>query len=127
MVQNKLKSIEDTICWINHEEALFKLPQSSYPDIGDMNVSFDSFSRSLVGESWLINIIEIFIRNCQKVFRIFIYKAFQSKIFFNIILYLLPEYSITLFVIILCPLALPDLSFYWGCVIFLVHVAHWKF
>ena len=27
MVQNKLKSIEDTICWINQEEALFKFPQ----------------------------------------------------------------------------------------------------
>ena len=39
MVQNKLKSIEDTICWINQEEALFKFPQSSYPDVGDMNVS----------------------------------------------------------------------------------------
>ncbi len=38
MVQNKLKSIEDTICWINQEEALFKFPQSSYPDVGDMNV-----------------------------------------------------------------------------------------
>jgi len=25
MIQNKLKSIEDTIIWINHEEALFKL------------------------------------------------------------------------------------------------------
>ena len=31
MIQNKLKSIEDTIVWINHEEALFKFPQSSYP------------------------------------------------------------------------------------------------
>ena len=40
MIQNKLKSIEDTIIWINHEEALFKFPQSSYPDVGDMNVSF---------------------------------------------------------------------------------------
>ena len=39
MVQNKLKSIEDTICWINQEEALFKFPQSSYPDVGDVNVS----------------------------------------------------------------------------------------
>ena len=37
MVQNKLKSIEDTICWINQEEALFKFPQSSYPDVGDVN------------------------------------------------------------------------------------------
>ena len=27
MIQNKLKSIEDTIIWINHEEALFKFPQ----------------------------------------------------------------------------------------------------
>ena len=39
MIQNKLKSIEDTICWINQEEALFKFPQSSYPDVGDVNVS----------------------------------------------------------------------------------------
>ncbi len=38
MIQNKLKSIEDTICWINQEEALFKFPQSSYPDVGDVNV-----------------------------------------------------------------------------------------
>ena len=45
MIQNKLKSIEDTIIWINHEEALFKFPQSSYPDVGDMNVSvLDFFS-----------------------------------------------------------------------------------
>ena len=43
MIQNKLKSIEDTIIWINHEEALFKFPQSSYPDVGDMNVSFLDF------------------------------------------------------------------------------------
>ena len=37
MIQNKLKSIEDTICWINQEEALFKFPQSSYQDVGDIN------------------------------------------------------------------------------------------
>jgi len=43
MIQSKLKSIEDTICWINHEEALFKFPQSSYPDVGDMNVGQISF------------------------------------------------------------------------------------
>ena len=42
MIQNKLKSIEDTICWINQEEALFKFPQSSYPDVGDVSVSFNT-------------------------------------------------------------------------------------
>ncbi len=53
MIQNKLKSIEDTICWINQEEALFKFPQSSYPDVGDVNViiislfSYSKFSNTV--------------------------------------------------------------------------------
>ena len=37
MLQNKLKSLENTICWVNEEEALFKFPQTSYPDVGDIN------------------------------------------------------------------------------------------
>lgn len=38
MIQNKLKLIEDTVCWVNEEEALFKFPQSSYQDVGDITV-----------------------------------------------------------------------------------------
>ena len=37
MLQNKLKNLENTICWVNEEEALFKFPQTSYPDVGDIN------------------------------------------------------------------------------------------
>ena len=37
MIQSKLKLIEDTVCWVNEEEALFKFPQSSYQDVGDIN------------------------------------------------------------------------------------------
>ena len=37
LLQNKLKSLENTICWVNEEEALFKFPQTSYPDVGDIN------------------------------------------------------------------------------------------
>ena len=38
MIQSKLNMIEDTVCWVNEEEALFKFPQSSYQDIGDITV-----------------------------------------------------------------------------------------
>ena len=38
MIQSKLKLIEDTVCWVNEEEALFKFPQSSYQDVGDITV-----------------------------------------------------------------------------------------
>ena len=38
MIQTKLKLIEETVCWVNEEEALFKFPQSSYRDVGDINV-----------------------------------------------------------------------------------------
>lgn len=39
MIQSKLNLIEDTICWVNEEEALFKFPQSAYQDIGDITVT----------------------------------------------------------------------------------------
>ena len=37
LLQNKLKSLENTICWVNEEEALFKFPQTAYQDVGDIN------------------------------------------------------------------------------------------
>ena len=37
LLQNKLKSLEKTICWVNEEEALFKFPTTAYPDVGDIN------------------------------------------------------------------------------------------
>ena len=37
LLQNKLKSLENTICWVNEEEALFKFPQTSYQDVGDIS------------------------------------------------------------------------------------------
>ena len=37
LLQNKLKTLENTICWVNEEEALFKFPQTSYQDVGDIN------------------------------------------------------------------------------------------
>ena len=39
-IQNKLKLIESTVCWVSEEEALFKFPQSSYQDVGDISVRF---------------------------------------------------------------------------------------
>ena len=46
MIQSKLNMIEDPVCWVNEEEALFKFPQSSYQDIGDITVKapFCSFT-----------------------------------------------------------------------------------
>jgi len=41
MIQNKLRLVEESVQWVNEEEALFKFPQSSYPDVGDANVSND--------------------------------------------------------------------------------------
>ncbi len=38
MIQSKLRLVEETVCWVNEEEALFKFPQSSYQDVGDINV-----------------------------------------------------------------------------------------
>ena len=62
MVQNKLKSIEDTICWINVEEALFKFPQSSYQDVGDVNVSLlDRRARTLLNNLNSLNYVVQFI------------------------------------------------------------------
>ena len=37
LLQNKLKQLENTICWVNEEEALFKFPQTAYADVGDIN------------------------------------------------------------------------------------------
>ena len=37
LLQTKLKSLENTICWVNEEEALFKFPQTAYQDVGDIN------------------------------------------------------------------------------------------
>ncbi len=39
IIQSKLRLVEETVCWVNEEEALFKFPQSSYQDVGDANVS----------------------------------------------------------------------------------------
>ncbi len=39
MIQSKLRLVEETVCWVNEEEALFKFPQSSYQDVGDISVS----------------------------------------------------------------------------------------
>ncbi len=56
MIQNKLKLIEDTVCWVNEEEALFKFPQSTYQDVGDISVRKLNLNDELISLSIFISL-----------------------------------------------------------------------
>ncbi|CAB4066117.1 DNAH [Lepeophtheirus salmonis] len=44
-IQNKLKKLDETIKWINLEEALFKFPQTTYSEVENMNINIDPYCR----------------------------------------------------------------------------------
>ncbi|XP_063405511.1 dynein axonemal heavy chain 12-like isoform X3 [Mytilus trossulus] len=45
VVQKRLQDVQEQITWINKEEALYKYPISTYPDVNDITVAVDPFQR----------------------------------------------------------------------------------
>ncbi|ESP01004.1 hypothetical protein LOTGIDRAFT_225521 [Lottia gigantea] len=45
IVQKKLLELSEHIAWINKEEALFKYPVTTYPDVDEISTSLDPFNR----------------------------------------------------------------------------------
>lgn len=45
VVQKRLQDVQEQITWINKEEALYKYPVTTYPDVNDITVAVDPFQR----------------------------------------------------------------------------------
>lgn len=45
VVQKRLQDVQEQITWINKEEALYKYPITTYPDVNDITVAVDPFQR----------------------------------------------------------------------------------
>ena len=55
-VQKRLTDAQDQIAWVNKEEALYKYPISTFPEVDEVGASIDPFMRLFQGACVVLSI-----------------------------------------------------------------------